>query len=160
MVVDAYITGASGMMGFETLRYFEQTSTGRSLGVATRPLPDRYLPSKIVPNVFEPTWHDPADKNATIVHFADLSDPRAKFDSFSQLAAGNITACQLGRTADSAWVARAFHLYLVRRHSLRRRHHTANLCKRNPHDPKDFTLCKSCASKMRWCFLPTITHFD
>lgn len=88
MKTDTFITGSSGVLGFETLQHLHGLQGGVVSGVSRRPLPisQPRLPNRIVDSVFDSSWVAPVDKNANIVHFAGLANPRAPFSGFQDLS--------------------------------------------------------------------------
>ncbi|MFN3210776.1 MAG: NAD-dependent epimerase/dehydratase family protein [Roseovarius sp.] len=93
MTKDIFVTGSSGVLGFEALRCLTDLGRWAVHGVARRPLPvaDASLRHSVVPSVFDAQWLDDDSVSSTIVHFAGLSDPRARFDGYVDLSIREIT---------------------------------------------------------------------
>ncbi len=88
-----YITGSSGVLGYELGCHFATQPDCRVRAVARSPLP-------LVPktgfafaqhvSLFDAEWLLPGDRDATVIHCAGLSNPRADFNSFSTLSRDHI----------------------------------------------------------------------
>ncbi|EPX75935.1 UDP-glucose 4-epimerase [Salipiger mucosus DSM 16094] len=80
-----YVTGSSGVLGFEILRHLSAQGAGPVTGVARRPLPEtgEGLLQITTPEVLHPAWLE--GKDATVIHCAGLSDARASFGSIAEL---------------------------------------------------------------------------
>lgn len=89
-----YITGASGVIGAELAADFQDPDTPfKSVAVSRRPCPTLDLDhpaQRQVHSVFDATWLAPEDTDATLLHCAGLSDPRANFRNFAVLAQEHI----------------------------------------------------------------------
>jgi UDP-glucose 4-epimerase len=89
-VKNIYITGASGVIGSELAAAF--TDDGGAAGVravSRRPCPTiaaDHLAQFQTSAIFDGSWFATDDTDATILHCAGLSDPRATFRNFGVLA--------------------------------------------------------------------------
>ena len=88
MANDIFITGSSGVLGFEALDHLHRQNMWSVRGVARRPLPVSRpdLPCLITDNVLSSDWMPGDATDATIVHCAGLANPRAAFSSYADLA--------------------------------------------------------------------------
>ncbi len=86
MNTDVYVTGTSGVLGFETLLSLSRQGIS-ACGVSRSGLPDKKHPirNEQVIDVLNPEWFDPNNAGSTIIHFAGLSNPRVAFDSYVDL---------------------------------------------------------------------------
>ncbi len=87
MTADVFVTGTSGVLGVETLMHMHERTSLTTMGVSRRDLPIHRpdLPNTQVDNVFAADWLCAAEKNATVVHYAGLANPRAQFDNIEDL---------------------------------------------------------------------------
>ncbi|SDE12912.1 UDP-glucose 4-epimerase [Salipiger thiooxidans] len=83
-----YVTGSSGVLGFELLDHLSAALPGRVTGVARKPLPLRAetLSQIVTPGVLTPDWLPGDERSATIVHCAGLASPRVPFARFEDLS--------------------------------------------------------------------------
>lgn len=88
-----YITGSSGVLGYELCCHFATRPDFRVQAVARSPLP--LVPKTDFPfeqhvSLFDAEWLRAGDLDATVIHCAGLSNPRTNFNSFSTLARDHI----------------------------------------------------------------------
>ncbi|EIE49453.1 UDP-glucose 4-epimerase [Salipiger aestuarii] len=85
-----YVTGSSGVLGFEILSHLHDAGIAAS-GVARKPLPLRngQLRQISTPEVLRAGWL-PGRADATIVHCAGLASPRVHFNDFAELSRRDI----------------------------------------------------------------------
>lgn len=83
-----YVTGSSGVLGFELLAHLTATLGPDVTGVARRRLPRGAgrLAQIVTPDVLWPVWLPRDARGATIVHCAGLASPRVPFESYADLS--------------------------------------------------------------------------
>lgn len=93
MTNDVFVTGSSGVLGFEALQHLSAMGRWSVHGVARRALPVAApaLRHSQVGSVFDAEWLPEESKASTIVHLAGLSNPRARFDGYVDLSIREIT---------------------------------------------------------------------
>ncbi|MGR3705284.1 NAD-dependent epimerase/dehydratase family protein [Sulfitobacter sp.] len=93
MTKDIFITGSSGVLGFEALQHLNDMGLWTAHGVARRPLPARKADLKNieVETVFDANWLPNDAKDPTIVHFAGLANPRVQFNGYVDMSIREIT---------------------------------------------------------------------
>lgn len=87
-----FVTGASGMLGFELLRFAKYFGRSEVIGIARRDLPSGQhdLPLILTKLPLIPDWLGPQDADATIIHCAGLANPRKPFEDFASLSHSEI----------------------------------------------------------------------
>lgn len=88
-----YITGGSGVLGYELGCHFATQPDCRVQAVARSPLPlvpETGFAFEQHASLFDAEWLLPGDRDATVIHCAGLSNPRTNFNSFSTLARDHI----------------------------------------------------------------------
>lgn len=92
MSVSVFVTGSSGMLGFEVLKHLSATPDYRATGITRRPLAgaSATLVSRLVEAPLNPGWLQADERGGTIVHCAGLSNPRRSFADLAELEAQEI----------------------------------------------------------------------
>lgn len=92
MTSEIFITGSSGVLGYDVLRHFHQTVDATVHGVSRRALagpssePKDALPNLVVDDLFAADWLAEASRDATLVHLAGLANPRVTFENYATLS--------------------------------------------------------------------------